>query len=132
MPYWLICSNEELVTLAAQWDDQWETGSDGSGTVADFNWFRVLQFPTSLLVGEGGVGTWREFWDTEVRTWTDQGDSRRFHKMVRWWLTLPISDPITVVQGRSGAFCIWDGMHRTAISVLHGVPGVPAIVGVRK
>lgn len=131
-PYWLTCSPEELEAIAAQYDDQWEPGTHGHGKATAFHWLRMPRFPVATL---NELVNWQAFWDEEVRTWSDEGQPHRFDDMVEWWrggpLGQPEGPPIVLVRSM-GVYCIWDGMHRTAISCIHGLATIPAILGVRK
>jgi len=64
--------------------------------------------------------------------WSDEGQSDRFDHLQKTWILARHTDPIFVVDGGDGEFYIWDGNHRVAVSVTHGLLTIPAIVGVRR
>jgi hypothetical protein len=51
--------------------------------------------------------------------------------MEEWWSSTP-DEHLIVAEEEDGKFYIWEGTHRFALSMIHGMNAVPAFVGYKK
>jgi 8-oxo-dGTP diphosphatase len=94
-------------------------------------WFVDGQYPVekleSVFKGKANAVSWIR--DEERMREEDFGDD--YYDQMRSWLRGDVDDQIIVIEDSSGkAIDIWDGWHRSAISLDQGRETLPAIVGV--
>lgn len=102
----------------------WEGANDPDVAASDLDWFFVESYPTDRLEGLMPGGDWRGWWADEKKYGGDY-----YEWLEAMWEQTRRRDPIIVIEDTDGdAEGIWDGWHRTALSILHDLP-LPALVG---
>lgn len=99
----------DLVSIAAQVEDQFQPGEPGHARAADLQW-REERVALSALDAEGVAWARREY------------PQERWNKA---WA----GDPIVLHHAADGTYYVWDGNHRVAAAARAGVKTLPAIVG---
>jgi hypothetical protein len=131
-PNWTAQDAAEIGELYEGHNDPWDVDADS------LEWRYERAYPVAKLVD---LMTDWEAWlkeEDEYRT----GDFAPLNappdwswrkSFTKWWLSDPTVEPVVIVEDKRGrAEGIWDGWHRTAVSVTEGQSQVPAFVGRRK
>lgn len=111
-----------------QYASGWEYENPPRVPSATLDWTVTDNYPTAKMerLIPGGAQGWRDWWYDEVA-----GDNTEHWDSLEaaWQKPDPSHDPIVVIEDASGKVVgIWDGWHRTAISMDTGAP-LPAVVG---
>jgi hypothetical protein len=119
-------------------NDPWDVDADS------LEWRYERAYPVAKLADLMSTGTTKADWEA----WLKEEDEYRTEmsaplnappdwswrkSFTKWWLSDPTVEPIVIVEDKRGrAEGIWDGWHRTAVSVTEGQSQVPVFVGRRK
>jgi len=110
----------------------WMLDSPGYGEPEEFLWTYDPAFPLQqILIHKGDTEKWKQWWDTELALAKDINYDDYYQELAVWWLASPWEEPVVIAEGTDGTWYLWDGYHRTAISVVHSQRTIPAFVGKR-
>jgi hypothetical protein len=113
------------------WARSWADEEDHD---ADLDWTYTQDYGAHNLAH---LVDWATWWQAEVdfcrrHPWEDPMRTYYRDALRESWTKGPQRDPIVITETVDGTVeTIWDGWHRTAISVLFGAP-LPALVGQRR
>jgi hypothetical protein len=96
----------------------------------DMDWRYAENYPTGNLVRLIGTrGAWIEWLQEEDDERSRHGGSWR-DEFTQWWTSDPTRQPVVIVEDSDGRpLGIWDGWHRTAVSIAECMETLPAFVG---
>jgi len=103
--------------------------------VEDLIWRYEPEYNLNNLIKVMPSGTlegWKKWLQKESEYRAELGDENWLNRFTKWWLSDPTKEPIVVIEDQQGrAEGIWDGWHRTAVSITSGLRRIPAFVGKR-
>ena len=113
----------------------WDRANDpGDVAASDLDWRYEPAYPVDDLVHLMSGGDWSR-WLQEQTEWREQelGHTDWLRRFSSWWLATPTDEPVVLVEDADGkSEGIWDGWHRTAVSIHNRRPTLPAFVGRRR
>lgn len=93
-------------------------------------WFVTEAYPTSSLKFFKTKSSAKKWLDREKEAWADDHTDPYYEEMEKWVSSGKDIEPIVLLEDVHGnPVDLWDGWHRVAIAIVHGVPTLPAIVG---
>jgi len=102
----------------------------------DLIWRYEPKYSVSALLGlmpSGTIEGWKEWLQQETEFRAENSDENWLNRFTKWWLSDPTQEPIVVIEDQQGkAEGIWDGWHRTAVSITSGYQKIPVFVGQRR
>ncbi len=118
---------------AAQTGEAFQGANDPDLKAADLEWRYEPAFPVEKLIPlmPGGFNSWFA-WLLDEKQWDESGGRSWWgDEFTEWWKSSPTEEPVVLVESHDGGriLGIWDGWHRSGVSITSRVQTLPAFVG---